>query len=209
MMHTRTLAPALAVLTFLAACGGPAASPEAPAPDGAPGSTPAAERSPFPTTLPEPGPVEDVAFPEYTERTLENGARLVVVENHEQPVVSVQLLVPGAGSAADPVGQAGLASVTASQLDKGTRTMTSAEIAEAVGFIGARLSASAASEWASVSLTTLTDFLDEGLAIVSDVVLNPTFPEEELETERRRRISELRLSRSQPGVLAAEAFAEA
>lgn len=202
MMHMRSAAPAAGLALLLSACGGPAAAPAPPTPDPSPAQT-------FPTTAPEPLPVEDVRFPEYAEHTLQNGARLLVVENHEQPVVSIQLLLPGAGSAADPEEMAGLASLTASQLDKGTRTMTSAEIAEAVDFLGANLSASASSDWSAVSLTSITDFLDEGLGIMSDVVLNPTFPAEELESQKRRRISELRLARSQPGALAAEAFGEA
>lgn len=198
MMHGRIFAPMAGLTLFLAACGGAEPAPVAPTPAPGPG---------FPTEMPAPMPVSNVEFPEYHERTLRNGARLVVVENHEQPVVSIQLLLPGAGSAADPEELAGLASVTASLLDKGTEEMTSAEIAEAADFIGARLGAGASSEWSSVSLTVITDFLDRGLELMSDVVLNPTFPQDELETEKTRRISALRLNRSQPQALAAETFA--
>src|SRR5690606_20702265 len=62
------------------------------------------------------------------------------------------------------------------------------------------------SDWTAVTLTTLTDFLDDGLDLLGDVVLRPTFPEDELETEKQRRLSELRLMRSQPSALAQEAF---
>jgi zinc protease len=188
------------VALAMAACGG-AETVEAPAP------MPAPESTTFPSEPPAPLPVEDVDFPDYGERTLRNGATLVVVENHEQPVVTVQLVMPG-GSAADPAELPGLASVTASQIDKGTETRTATEIAEAVDFLGANLGAGASSEWTSVSLTTITDFLDEGLALMSDVVLNPTFPEDELDTEKQRRISALRLEKSQPQSLAQDAFAE-
>lgn len=194
MMHGRIIAPALGLVLSMAACGGGAA-PSAPAP-----------QEGLPSSPPSPLPISDVEFPEYTERTLRNGAHLVVVENHEQPVVSVQLLLPGAGTAADPATMAGLASVTAALLEKGTVTMTASEIAEAVDFLGARLSTGASSEWSSVGLTVITDFLDRGLELMSTVVLDPTFPEEELETEKTRRISALRLNRSQPGVLAQETF---
>ncbi|HUE76719.1 MAG TPA: insulinase family protein, partial [Longimicrobiales bacterium] len=194
MTHTK-IAPLLGLALFLTACGGAEPAPVAPAP-----------QSGFPSEPPAPLPVEDVDFPDYSERTLRNGARLVVVENHEQPVVSIQLLIPGAGTAADPAGQAGLASVTAALLEKGTESMTSAEIAEAADFLGARLGASASSEWSAVSLTSITDFLDRGLALMSDIVLHPTFPDEELATEKTRRASALRLNRSQAGALAAETF---
>ena len=194
MMHSRIVAP-LGLAISLAACGGGATTP-APAPAGFPSAPPAAL------------PVSDVDFPDYAERTLRSGARLVVVQNREQPVVSIQLLLPAAGSVGDPAGMAGLASVTASLLDKGTREMTAAEIAEAADFIGARLGAGASSEWSSVSLTVVKDFLDRGLELMSGLVLAPTFPEDQLETEKTRRISALRLNRSQPGILAAETFSE-
>ena len=196
MKIQRILLPAA---LLLAACGG-SETMHAPAQP-----EPATQTAQRPAEPPAPLTVEDVDFPEYTERTLSNGARLLVVRNTEQPVVSVRLLLPG-GNAADPAGMAGLASVTASQIDKGTESMTAREIAEAVDFIGARLGAGASSEWSSVSLTTITDFLDDGLGLMADVVLNPTFPTEELETEKQRRLSGLRLQKSQPGALAAEAF---
>ncbi len=192
MQIQRTLLPAA---LLLAACGGAETmQPAGPAPEG-----------PFPPEPPQPLAVENVNFPDYTEQTLSNGARLLVVPNSEQPVVSIQLLLPG-GAAADPDEMAGLASLTASQINKGTESMTAKEIAEAVDFIGARLGAGASSEWTTVSLTTITDFLDDGLDLMADVVLHPTFPAEELETEKQRRISGLRLQKSQPSSLAAEQF---
>jgi zinc protease len=159
----------------------------------------------YPTTFPDPLPVEDVAFPEYHERTLSNGARLLVVERHDQPVVSVQLILAG-GSSSDPDGRTGLASVTAALLDKGTPTRSATEIAEEIDFLGASLGASAGLDWSSVSLTTLRDFLDRGLGLMSDVVLRPTFPADELVTEQRRRVSSLQLQRSQPQSLAQRTF---
>lgn len=201
MITRRAITPLAGLTLFLSACGG-AGAPDAAVP--APAPAPAAV---FPAEAPEPMAPSDVEFPEYTERTLGNGAQLIVVENHEQPVVSVRLILPG-GSAADPDGMAGLASVTASQIDKGTETMTALDIAEAADFIGASLAAGASSDWTAVYLTTLTDFLDEGLDLLSEVVLRPTFPESELETETQRRLSGLRLQRSQPGALAQEAFME-
>jgi zinc protease len=191
----------LALGLAMTACGG-AGTADTPAPAPAVPDTAVEEARARP---PAPLPVADVDFPDYAERTLRNGARLLVVENDEQPVVSIQLLLPG-GSAADPADMAGLASMTASLLDKGTETRSAVEIAEAFDFIGARFGAGASSEWNSLFLTTITDFLDEGLELMADVVRNPTFPDEELQTEKRRLLSALRLQKSQPGSLAQEAF---
>ena len=204
-MSRIVIAPLAGLALFLAGCAGGATETNDPAPVAAePAEAEVALRD---TDPPEPMPVEDVDFPDYAERTLSNGARLIVVENSEQPVVTIQLMVPG-GSAADPDALAGLASLTASQIDKGTESMTAEEIAEAVDFLGANLGAGASSDWSSIYLTTLTDFLDEGLELMADVVLRPTFPEEELEIEKQRRLSSLRLQRSQPAALAQEFFTE-
>lgn len=205
MRTTSTIA--LAFVVFLAACGG-GAGPESPAPEMA-----AAAASPFePVVSPEgkvmpppPFPVEEVAFPAYAERTLRSGARLIVVRNDEQPVASVNLYIRS-GDAADPEGYTGVADMTAALLDKGTTTRSALDIAEEIDFIGGRLSASSSAEWTTVGTTVLTDFLDRALDLMADVVMNPTFPEEELETQRARDLSSLRLQLSQPGAVAQRRF---
>src|SRR6185295_6558636 len=72
-------------------------------------------------SAPLPLPARDVAFPPYEIKTLPNGLEVVVVLHHEQPIVSLRLLVR-AGSAADPHDKEGLASLLASLLDQGTTT---------------------------------------------------------------------------------------
>ncbi|MGH7483665.1 MAG: M16 family metallopeptidase [Longimicrobiales bacterium] len=144
-------------------------------------------------------------FPEFAERTLENGARVIVVSDDEQPYVSVNLRIM-TGTSADPVGLAGLAEGTATLLDKGTETRTAEEIAEAIDFVGASLGAGASDDWSSVTAGTVTQHLDDVLEVMADVVTNPTFPEEELEAERRRTLSGLQVALSQPGVLATRRF---
>lgn len=154
-----------------------------------------------------PAPLAErpVAFPEYHERTLKNGARIIVVENHEMPVVSLNLRITR-GAKHDPAGKAGTASAIAAVLNKGTRTRTAEQIAETIDFVGGTLSASAGDDWISVSSTVLTEFLDTALVLLSDVVRNPTFPEEEVETERTRGLSALQASMGQPGFLAERRF---
>ncbi len=199
-MRQATVATVLGLV--LAACGGAPAEPPAPREEAVAETTvvEAARATP-----PAPLPMEEVAFPGYAERTLRSGARLIVVRNDEQPVASVSLVVR-AGDADGPPGLPGVADMTASLLDKGTTTRDAREIAEAVDFIGARLSVSASADWTVVGTTVLTEFLDEALDVVADVVMNPTFPENELETQRARDLSALRLQLSQPGALANRQF---
>jgi len=167
------------------------------------GSAPAAaQRKEQP---PAPAPLRPVEFPAFHERTLKNGVQVIIVENHEQPVVSVNLQLRS-GAKHDPAGKAGVASLTASLLDKGTTTRSAEEIAESIDFVGASLSASAGDDAISVSTSVLTEFLDTALVLLSDIVRNPTFPESELETERQRAISGLQASLGQPQYLAERQF---
>ncbi len=157
---------------------------------------------------PPPLPLEELSFPDFDERTLANGAELIVVPQHEQPFVTVNLVI-GAGSAMDPAGSAGLASMVAQLLTKGTESRTDLEIAEAIDFMGASLNASASEEWTTISLGVLTPDLDEGLELLADVVMNPTFRTEELELLRTQTLTGLRLELSQASALASRTFTRA
>lgn len=187
---------ALVALVAAACAGGPA--PE-------PASRPAPQQTPQRQRPPAAMPLEAVAFPDFTTATLDNGAKVIIVQNHEQPVASVNLVVK-TGSASDPSGLTGVADFTASMLDKGTKTRDAKEIAEAIDFIGANVNASASDDWTSINATALTEFLDRGLALMADVVMNPTFPADELETMRKRELTSLQLAKSQPTSLASREF---
>ena len=154
---------------------------------------------------PAPLPMEPVEFPPFREQTLSNGARLVVVTQDELPFVTVNLVLRG-GSVVDPDDQVGLAAFAAQLLTRGTRTHSANDIAEAIDFLGGTLDASASSDWISVSLGVLEPDLAEGLALLADVVMYPTFPDSEVELVRTRALSGLEASLAQPGVLAGRAF---
>jgi len=150
-------------------------------------------------------PAEDLEFPEFSEARLDNGARVVIVRNAEQPIVSVNLRV-ASGDADDPAGKAGVAGATATLIDNGTANRSAEEIAAAIDFIGANLGAGSGADWSSVSLTATTPHLEEGLEVFADVVMHPTFPADELEKERRRQLTGLQVALSQPSTLASRRF---
>ncbi|HSG49051.1 MAG TPA: pitrilysin family protein, partial [Longimicrobiales bacterium] len=154
---------------------------------------------------PPPLPLQEVEFPEFRELTLSNGARAVVVTNTEIPLVTVNLVIPG-GSAADPVGKEGAASMVAQLLTQGTSTRGHEEMAEAVDFLGATLGAGAGRDEISVTLGSLTGQLDEALALMADAVLDPTFPEDRLELLRTQNLSALQVALSQAATVASRAF---
>jgi zinc protease len=154
---------------------------------------------------PPPLPPRELALPGVIERTLSNGARLVVVSQHEVPFVTVNLVLPG-GSVADPEGREGSADLVAGLLTRGTATRTREELAEAVDHLGAELGASASEDWITVSLATVTPALDAGLELMADAVLRPTFPDDELEALRAQAMAALLARQAEPASLAARAL---
>jgi len=82
-------------------------------------ATSLAAQTPFPTRPPAPAPLRAAQFPPFQEAALPNGMTLLLIENHEQPSLSVTLSFR-AGSAYDPVGKEGLSAIIAELLTKGT-----------------------------------------------------------------------------------------
>ena len=155
----------------------------------------------YPTEPPEASRLRPLKFPEFQEEKLGNGLQMVVVENNELPVVSISLRMP-AGSAYDPVGLEGLAGMAAELLTKGTAARTAEQIAEEIEGVGGSLTASAGGDFFTVSSTVLTEHVELAFDLIGDVLMNSTFPEEELELARTRTLSALRLERSDPAALA-------
>jgi zinc protease len=182
-MRLRSLA--LALVAVLA--GAPAAAQQAP-----------------PAAL----PMAQLDFPPFQERTLSNGARLLVVNQEEVPFVTLRVVMRG-GTAVDPLDKVGLAAFAAQLLTKGTTARSANEIAEAIDFVGGSLDANAAADWINITLGVLEPDLATGLALLADVIMNPTFPEDELELVRTRGLSGLQASLAEPDVLASRAFLRA
>lgn len=156
---------------------------------------PQGSKAPAKQTPPPPKPAKEIRFPAFEERKLPNGLRMVVVEQHETPSVSVRLLVP-AGKVFSPVAQAGLAEATAALLREGTATRTSQQIAETIDSVGGALATNGSLESAFVTAQVTSDQIDLALDLVSDVVLHPTFPAEELERWRSQALSGLQIQQA-------------
>ncbi|HEV2751474.1 MAG TPA: insulinase family protein [Gemmatimonadales bacterium] len=159
----------------------------------------------FPTTPPKPTRLAPARFPPFKEATLPNGLQLVVVEQHEQPVVSVSLAFR-AGETYDPAGKEGLAELTAELLSKGTESRTADQIAATIEGVGGSLSASAGPDFLTISVDALSDQAELVFALLGDVTLHSTFPEGELALARTRALSALALQLSQPGTVAQRFF---
>ncbi|MEO6589889.1 MAG: pitrilysin family protein [Pyrinomonadaceae bacterium] len=135
--------------------------------------------------LPKAGTDPKFSLPPVEKKKLSNGLEVWMVRQPELPIVSMNLVLKTGGSA-NPVGKEGLSSVTASLIDTGTKTRSAVEIANQLQSIGANLGAGSDWDETNISLQTLTKNLDPALAVYSDVVTNPAFPSDELETQRKR-----------------------
>jgi predicted Zn-dependent peptidase len=139
-------------------------------------------------------------------RQLSNGLSVWITERHELPVVQMSLLVPS-GSAADPRGRYGVASLTAAMLTKGAGTRSAVEIADSLDTLVANLSASSDIDSTSLQLYVPVARLGEALPLMADVAQRPTFPPQALDDLRQQRLITLRNARSDPDAIAALAFA--
>ncbi|MCP9472593.1 MAG: insulinase family protein [Nitrospira sp.] len=134
-----------------------------------------------------------------------NGMTLVVLEQHDLPIVEIHALIK-AGSAHDPPEKAGLANLTASLLDEGTTTRSSKQLAEQIDFVGGSLEIAAAEDFTTASMRVLKKDAEFGFAILSDVLLHPTFPQREFERVRAQIAGEIVGENDDPGRLAMKTF---
>jgi zinc protease len=128
--------------------------------------------------------------PEVKSVRLSNGLEVFVVERRDLPKVAVTLAAR-AGSTADAAGKEGTAYLTAETMRLGTKTRQALEIETALGDLGTSLNAKTGRESARLGFEILKRNLDAGLTILADVVMNPTFPEAEVEREKKRHLDAL------------------
>ncbi|HKO99285.1 MAG TPA: pitrilysin family protein [Pyrinomonadaceae bacterium] len=156
--------------------------------------------------LPAAKPDPKFTLPQIQRRQLSNGLEVVIVEHHELPIVTMNLLVKS-GVAADPQNRPGLANLTADLMDEGTSKRSALEISNTLTDIGARLSTAASWDTSSTSLTTLTRHLDRALDIYADVVTSPAFKDDELKRTRARRLATIRQQRDDANAIASTVYA--
>ena len=122
------------------------------------------------------------------------------------PVAQINLVVMS-GTADDPAGKYSIASLTTAMLTQGAGARASLEIADAIDFLGADLSAGSGIDSSAIRLHVPVARLADALPIMADVALRPTFPKDELERLRQQRLTGLLQARDDAPTIAALAFA--
>jgi len=154
---------------------------------------------------PEPKPLARVEFPTYEKRVLSNGLTVYALEYHEQPVVAVRLMI-AAGADRDPANLPGVAAFTADLLNKGTKTRTATQIAEAIDQVGGSVEASGDMESTVISASVLTDSVGLAFELMTDVLMNPAFAPPELARAQQQSLSNLTANMEDPDFIADAAF---
>src|SRR5262245_36242901 len=152
-----------------------------------------------------------VKLPKAQEATLKNGMKVVLLEgNHKLPSFSMEMMLMS-GGLSDPSDMRGLAATTANLLREGTAKHKSRELAEALDTIGAQFNANAgvSAPTTNISVSGLTENLDQILDLYAELIRTPTFPTEEVERFKSRSLAQQPLLRSQPQFLAAERLSQA
>ena len=150
--------------------------------------------------LPKAGADPKFNLPAIEKAKLSNGLEVWTVRQNELPIVSMNMVFKTGGTF-EAAEKSGVSQMTATLLDEGTKTRSALDIENQLQAIGASLNANSGWDSTGVSLSTLTKNLDQALNIYSDVIVNPTFPETELETVRRRALVGFLQRKSNPNAI--------
>jgi predicted Zn-dependent peptidase len=145
--------------------------------------------------VPAPAAAPKIQIGQYQLITLDNGMKMIVVENHKLPRVSYSINLD-----IDPVlegNKAGYVEMAGSLMSAGTKSRTKAQIDEQVDFLGANLSTFSTGVFGNC----LKKHSETFLAIMSDVLLNPTFPEDQIEKNRKQTLSGLASNKTDPNAI--------
>jgi predicted Zn-dependent peptidase len=137
-------------------------------------------------------------LPPFKKVKLQNGLTVLLMEQKEVPLVSFSLIVKS-GAVADPAGKEGLAALTAGLLRKGTKTRTADQLSGELDFIGGTLFMTAIPDYTMGGAEFVRKDIAKGLDLFADVLLNPTFPQDEVTKMQRQRIDEVKAEKDQAG----------
>jgi predicted Zn-dependent peptidase len=156
-------------------------------------------------TVPASLPVGETSLPPFETFSLDNGLTVIFVEQNEVPKLNLSLYVGGANAAVEADKQ-GVPDFAVELITKGTESLTSTQIAEAIESVGGSVSANAGLEWSNLSINSLSTDADLAFDLLADMTLNPTFPTDELEVIREQTLTFLEQSEVEPDTLANRQF---
>jgi len=222
MKRIGLLLPSLLSISLVAACGGKTTLPPpplAPPPVAPPKplesqpTSAAAVRAdtpdaPFREKVPDEDGTVVFSAPKIESFRLKNGVRVLFVERRDLPIVSVRVTLKG-GAGDYPSIRPGVTSFMGSMLEQGTKNRSALQFSDDYEEIGAQHAAWCSWDSCGSSVKILSRHVDRALAILSDVVTHPNFPDSEIERLRARRVAALSQEKTQPGAMSQNATAAA
>jgi zinc protease len=154
---------------------------------------------------PRPLEAHMVKFPPFQVRTLANGLQVVTVAHHEQPAVTMRMLVR-VGAAQDPEAKGGLAELVSKLLDQGTTTKGAQQIADQIDSIGGAMGTGSGTDLTFVNAVVMKDSFALAMDLIADVIRNPAFSPDEIARQREQAVSSLRVSDEDPAYVASVVF---
>ena len=136
---------------------------------------------------PEAGPAPTIHLPAPQEFTLENGLKVLLVENHALPVLSAEV-VSRAGSANDPAAKSGVATLTAEVMSDGTTSRDLTKLATDEERIGTHVETTAGMDASNVSIEMLSSYTNDGMNLLADVAQHPGFRGEDVDRRLKQRL---------------------
>jgi zinc protease len=137
--------------------------------------------------------------------TLDNGALLLVSEQHQLPMVTMKIAFD-AGARRDPNNEAGLASLTARCLTLGAGQLNAEQFNQKVDFMGSSVSVDAGEDFAEASFTSLAKYQGDTLALLADVIRHPALRDDDILRKRAEVVAAIKAAEQQPGYVAGVAF---
>jgi zinc protease len=153
--------------------------------------------------VPALAPERPVTWPKRTRARLSNGLEVILAEAHSIPKFHGELFFRS-GNAAAVHRAPGLAEMTAMVARTGTAKRVSRQIEEDLRRIGADLSSSAGADTSQISFSGLSEFAEPLLGLVNELAREASFPQAEFERERRQKLEEVKMQRTEPDFLASE-----
>lgn len=149
-----------------------------------------------PQQKPDPLPAKEFVFPKYTEMFLDNGLKVFVIEDHEQPTVDFRLQIRG-GEISEK--KPGTASMLADLLTKGAGKRDALKIAQELDGVGAGVGASSSGDLTTVSGESLKKHLPLMMEIFADIIQRPSLPQDEFDKLKTQKLSEVKLEKARAG----------
>jgi len=158
------------------------------------------------TVIPTAGKAPELHVPAWTTTKLANGAELIVSQRRNLPLVSFTINFVGGAAQYEPKDKPGVADLTAAMMSEGTTTKSGDDLSNALQLLGTNVGVGIGSESGSIGFLATADKFERVLAILEDMLVNPSFPAPALERLRARRMVALTQQKDQTPAIAARVF---